>query len=176
MNDGTANVSGPRETVSVIEDPYGVFVASLGSTEMTWSRAMSLEYSVWTTATNPAARSACSAACWLLPTTAGTGTGACPLLTHRSTAEPFGALPSAGACPTTEPSGIVSSEIGFTRPRARPWSWRAVVALSSVIPVRSGTRTGGGPSDGTRVTVEPSRRLVPAAGSTPSTVPFGSAL
>src|SRR3954454_6675568 len=44
------------------------------------------------------------------------------------------------------------------------------------MPVRSGTTTGGGPSDGVSVIVDPSCILVPSAGSTLSTVPFGSEL
>src|SRR6476619_4892100 len=43
------------------------------------------------------------------------------------------------------------------------------------MPVRSGTGTGGGPRDGTSVTVDPSRTFVPSTGSTLSTVPFGAA-
>src|SRR4051794_41772290 len=92
MNDRTAKVSGPSEMVSVTDDPNAVFVASLGSTEMTCPRGMSLEYSVWTTGTNPADDNACSAACWLLPITAGAGPGGGALLSPKKTDDPLRAL------------------------------------------------------------------------------------
>src|SRR4051794_41968552 len=110
MNDRTAKVSGPSEMVSVTDDPNAVFVASLGSTEMTCPRGMSLEYSVWTTGTNPADDNACSAACWLLPITAGAGTGGGALLTPKTTGDPLGALTPGGGCRATHPPTIPASE------------------------------------------------------------------
>src|SRR4051812_50074582 len=106
MNDRTTKVSGPSEMVSVTDDPNAVFVASLGSTEMTCPRGMSWEYSVWTTGTNPADDNACSAACWLLPITAGAGTGGGPLLSPKSTDDPLRALAPGGDRRPTPPPAI----------------------------------------------------------------------
>ena len=105
MSVGTGKVSGPCDTTIVTGLPYGVISASGGSTEITSPRSMSLEYAACTTGANPAARSAFSAPVWVLPTTAGTATGAWPLLIHRSTAEPCGRLAVGRVLPDDVPLG-----------------------------------------------------------------------
>src|SRR4051794_41784034 len=128
MNDRTAKVSGPSEMVSVTDDPNAVFVASLGSTEMTCPRGMSLEYSVWTTGSNPADDNACSAACWRLPITAGTRPGAWALLTPRAAGQPLGALASGGDRPGGHPSPRPPPLTCPAWPRGQPLPWGAAGA------------------------------------------------
>ena len=61
----------------------------------------------------------------------------------------------------------------FTVPSVRCAPSRMGPASSIVLPSRSGTFTGFGPSDGTSVTVSPFSSDVPAGGSTFATLPAG---
>ena len=76
-----------------------------------------------------------------------------------------------GVCEITSPSGTVSEYSSVLRSTVRPLASSAAWALSASLPVQSRSWIGRGPLLTIRSTAESGRRVVPASGSLPRTVP-----
>src|SRR5919204_4191761 len=169
---GIGNSRGPSETTIVIVEPGCSGVCGATLWETTDPRSTESEYFRFTVMVNPDRRFRASAS--VLPITLGTGTGCGPLLTTTSIAEPCGRIfPLVTAWEMTRPAGTCSSYRLGCAPSSRPVSVSASLARGTVSPTSLGTSTGGGPSDGTSVTMDPLRSSVPGDGRTRRTDPFG---
>ena len=78
---------------------------------------------------------------------------------------PFGSMVAFGDQSSTLPFGAFSSALGVTVPTFSSARASAAVAAAWSRPPSPGTRTGDGPLDTVRVTVDPSLREAPASGS-----------
>src|ERR671930_34992 len=115
--------------------------------------------------TNRAATIAAVAAACVSPMTLGTGTGAGPDETVRSTAPPgTSSVAATGFWLRTRPVATVSLYAVVTVPTTKRAATIAVVAAACVCPTTSGTGTGAGPDETVRSTALPGTSSVVAAG------------
>src|SRR5664279_18721 len=95
--------------------------------------------------------------------------------TRTDTADPRGAsTPAAGSVDSTTPASALGSNASARAPMAKPAAARRVSASWADLPTTSGTWTGAGPADSTRVTGLSTVSDVPAAGSVRTTAPTGT--
>ena len=126
-----------------------------------------------TVTVKPARSMVATASSVATPRTSGTVSASA---TRSDTALPLEAVvPAAGVDPSTAPGSASGSKMRCRGPTVNPATTNLFSASSADLPATSGTFSGAGPAESTRMTAPPTGSGVPATGVVRKTLPAGTA-